>query len=94
MIGEEHPLIGDAIDVRGLAHDPVRVGADVPGADVVAEDDEDVRLLARLRRLLRLRATGAGESERRRQKNESPVHGRACFTSLITSRKRIYDIGL
>src|SRR5262249_43200490 len=40
---------GDAVDVRRLvAHQAAAVGADVGYADVVAEDDEDVRLLAGL----------------------------------------------
>ena len=39
------PSLRDAIDVRRLvAHQPVAVGADVGDADVVAPDDEDVRL--------------------------------------------------
>ncbi|GJE44654.1 hypothetical protein AEGHOMDF_3843 [Methylobacterium soli] len=35
---------GDAVDVRGLvAHQAIRVGADVRDADVVAPDDENIR---------------------------------------------------
>src|SRR5262249_1109020 len=46
-VGEERPLPGDAVDVRGaVAHRAAVVGADVPVADVVAPEDEDVRLLA------------------------------------------------
>src|SRR5262249_22397050 len=36
---------GDTVDVRGLPHHPPRIGAHIPHADVVAEDDEDVGLL-------------------------------------------------
>src|SRR5262249_25790060 len=44
-IGEERALPGDAVDVgRAITHHAAAVGADVPVADVVAEDDEDVRL--------------------------------------------------
>ena len=39
VIGEEHAFLGDAVDVRRAAHHAVRIGADVPHADVVAEDD-------------------------------------------------------
>ena len=47
-IGEERALRRDAIDVRRLvAHHAEAVGADVVDADVVAPDDEDVRLLCR-----------------------------------------------
>jgi len=36
---------------RGVAHQSVAVHTDVADADIVAPDHEDVRLLARLRRL-------------------------------------------
>src|SRR5262249_29355276 len=46
-VGEDRPLLGDAVDVgRAVAHHAAVVGADVPVADVVAPEDEDVRLLA------------------------------------------------
>ena len=45
-IGEHHALLGDAIDVRRLvAHQAVRVATQIRNADVVAPDDEDVRLV-------------------------------------------------
>ena len=48
VIGEAHAFLGDAIDVRRLvAHHAAVVVADVPGADVVAPDDEDVGLFVR-----------------------------------------------
>ena len=44
-VGEQRALLGDAVDVgRPVAHHAVVVGADVELADVVAPDDEDVRL--------------------------------------------------
>ena len=47
VVEEAHALLGDAVDVgRLVAHQAVAVGADVGDADVVAEDDEDVRLVA------------------------------------------------
>src|SRR5262249_59399427 len=46
-VGEERRLAGDAVDVGGaVAHRAAVVGAEVPVADVVAPEDEDVRLLA------------------------------------------------
>ena len=46
-VGEQRALFRDAVDVgRLVAHHPLVVGADVPVADVVAPDDEDVGLLA------------------------------------------------
>src|SRR5262249_45311580 len=53
-VGEHRAFLGDAVDVgRPIAHHASVVGADVPVADVVAEDDEDVRFSGclRLRRL-------------------------------------------
>ena len=44
-IGEHHAFLGDAVDVgRLVAHEPVRIAAEVRDADIVAPDDEDVRL--------------------------------------------------
>jgi hypothetical protein len=56
-------LAGDAVDVRGLvAHQAVRVGANIRNADVIAPDDEDIGFVSgrsgrrsRSRCLLRLR---------------------------------------
>ena len=56
VVGEQRALAGDAIDVgRLVAHHALVVGAEVPVADVVAENDQDVGSLAGRRRLLRLR---------------------------------------
>ena len=45
VVQEAEAFLGDAVDVgRLVAHQAVAVGADVGDADVVAEDDEDVRL--------------------------------------------------
>ena len=47
------PSLRDAVDVgRFVAHQAVAVAAEIGDADVVAEDDEDVRLLAARRRLV------------------------------------------
>ena len=88
MIGEDRAFLGDAVDVRrAVAHHAAVVGADVPQPDVVAEDDEDVRLAAgrgsgpRRRRGLRVRLrdlSGGGEAGRRegrrsRQKHAAPT---------------------
>ena len=51
-VGEQRAFLREAIDVgRLVAHHAEVVGADVVDADVVAPDDEDVRLLAGLLRL-------------------------------------------
>jgi len=56
IAGEHQAFARNAINVRrAVAHQAERVGADVGLADIVAENDEDVRLLARRRRRLRLR---------------------------------------
>src|SRR5262249_36735967 len=61
VVGKNHAFIGDAVDIRRLVtHQPARIGADVGLADVVAEDDEDVRLCGA--RLLRM---SYGTTERR-----------------------------
>ena len=45
-VREAHPLVRDAVDVRRpVPHQPVAVAAEVGDADVVAPDDEDVRLV-------------------------------------------------
>jgi hypothetical protein len=44
VVGKQHALFGDAVDVRRVAHHAVGIGADIPHADIVAEDDEDVGL--------------------------------------------------
>ena len=63
-VGEERALLGDAVDVgRAVAHHAVVVGADVELADVVAPDDQDVRL--RGAGLLRRRRPGKGKAQRR-----------------------------
>jgi hypothetical protein len=51
-VGEPHPFIGDAVDVgRAIAHHPAAVATQVPDADIVTPDDEDVRLVDLLRLL-------------------------------------------
>ncbi len=45
-VGEAHALVRDPVDVRrAVAHQPVAVGAQVRDPDVIAPDDQDVRLL-------------------------------------------------
>jgi hypothetical protein len=57
MVGEDRAFLGNAVDVRrAIAHHAAVVGADVPQPNVVAEDDEDVRL-----------AAGGGRRPRRRR---------------------------
>ncbi len=66
IVGEQRALFGDAIDVRrASAHHPAMVGADIPDADIVAHDDNDVRAL--LRRL-RLRGCRPGQADRHQRR--------------------------
>jgi hypothetical protein len=45
-IGEHHAFLGEPVDVgRFVAHHPMRVAAQIRDADVVAPDDEDIRLI-------------------------------------------------
>ena len=59
VVGEQHAFGGELVDVRRPpGHHAAVVGADVPHADVIAHDEDDVRRFARLAapcRLLRLR---------------------------------------
>ena len=48
VVGEDDAFFGDSVDVGGVTHHPVGVSADVPHADVVAKDDDDLRLLRAL----------------------------------------------
>src|SRR5882724_3250927 len=46
VISKECALFGDAVDVgRASTHHPAMVGADIPDADIVGHDHDDVRLL-------------------------------------------------
>ena len=48
VVGEQHALAGDPVEIgRAARHHSAVVGADVPDADVVAHDDDDVGLLGR-----------------------------------------------
>ena len=52
VVGERHAFARDAVDVRRhVAHHAAAVVADVPGADIVTPDDENVRWPPRWRRL-------------------------------------------
>ena len=63
-VGEQRAFLGDAVDVRRLvAHHALVVGADVPVADVVAPEDEDVGFLVR-------RLTWDDEAQQRRRSGE------------------------
>ena len=44
MIHEDHPFLADAVDVRrAAAHHAAMVGTDIPNADVVTPNDQNVR---------------------------------------------------
>src|SRR5207245_11418578 len=51
VIGKQHSFLGDLVEVRGSpGHHAAVVGADIPDADVIAHDEDDVRF-AGVRRL-------------------------------------------
>src|SRR6266404_2264123 len=53
IIGEEHAFLGDLVEVRGSpGHHAAMIGADVPHADVIAHNEDDVWFLALRRRSL------------------------------------------
>ena len=55
VVGEQHALGGELVEIRRAArHHAAMVGTDVPHADVVAHDDDDVGLFAAARLLGRL----------------------------------------
>jgi hypothetical protein len=71
VIVEEHDAVaGDAVDVRRVvAHQPMRIRADVRYPDVVAVDDEDVRLGSCVRGL-RPRAPHRRDRSQRRRRSK------------------------
>ena len=89
-VGEERAFFGDAVDVGGLvAHHAVVVGADVPVADVVAPDHQDVRLSLGRRLRGGRHHTREGEPRGKSEREEPSCH------VLITSRSRpVYQSNL
>jgi hypothetical protein len=45
VVGKEHAFLGDAVDVGRAAHHAVGVGTDVPHADVITENDQNIGFL-------------------------------------------------
>ena len=76
-VGEHRAFLDDAINVgRLVAHLTVVVGADIPPADVVAPQDEDVGFLGGGRRFRRLGGQhGAKQSRRRDKRSEGGSEG-------------------
>ena len=91
IVGEDRAFIGDAIDVgRAVAHHAAIVGADVPVADVIAHDDEDVGLLL-------LRGSGGTKPVAAATDAKRPKHARLtdvhdCFLVFAVSRVRSYSM--
>src|SRR5262249_25971658 len=83
VVGKRYAFAGKPIDVgRHVAHHAAVVVADIPSADVVAPDDEDIRRAAGRRRLrlLRLRQLNRGRrshhrsgGQRRGKKDVAPT---------------------
>ena len=91
IVGEQRALVGDAVDVgRAVAHHAAVVGADVPVADVVAHDDEDVRLWPAVPVRLRLRGrNNAVPQWMRRCSHASEVPLSSRSRRLQSARRRI-----
>ncbi len=93
VVLELDAFAGDAIDVRRfVAHQAVGVGTDIRDADVIAPDDEDVRLPAGRRGLLHLRlrhldrrdrAERGDRRDRRASKQDLAAVQSAAFERLI-----------
>src|SRR4051794_23157827 len=88
-VGEDRAFIGDSVNVgRAVTHLAAIVGADVPVADIVAEDDEDIRLCAwRLRFRTRDCSKGKGRNGEQRsssQQNVAPVRLSDLTSLLVT----------
>ena len=85
VVGEKCAFARDPIDVgRFVAHHALVVGADVPVADIVAENDEDVRLLRRgLSHRLATRAPYETQREKRKQHSSLYTSHRASSFSVV-----------
>jgi hypothetical protein len=79
VVGKRQPFAGDPVDVgRLIAHHPAVVVADVPGADVVAPDDEDVRFLGLGRNFVSRDENPEQRQSRDTQRpNAETIHGEA-----------------
>ena len=74
VVGEGHALVGDAVDVgRAVAHLAAAVVADVPPADVVAPEDEDVRFFRWHGLVLSVMTRIPGASQQPGSKNLRPL---------------------
>ena len=83
IIGEQHALGGDLVEIRRPpGHQAAVVGADVPHADVVTHDDDDV---GPLWRCLRDRGRGRPQSDRD-GRSEQPRQERSLFLSAFSHR--------
>jgi hypothetical protein len=81
IVGKDRAFIGDAVDIgRAVAHHAAVVGADVPIADVVGHDHENVR------RLLWLRGCSQrGQHDRERRQSEEGATEPACNNESLHS---------
>ena len=85
-VGEDRAFLADAVDVgRAVAHDAHVVGADIEPADVVAHDEQDVRLAA-----CRLRLRGPD----RRRGRERSSGGGDCAVPPSSTLRRLSETSL
>ena len=91
VVGEQHALGGDLVEIRRAArHHAAVVGADVPDADVVAHDDDDVRpLRLRLSRCRRADWSRQRERHQRRCAQQGGARSRAstCAERFESARR-------
>ena len=99
VIGEQHAFCGELVEVGCPAgHHAAVIGADIPHADVVAHDDDDVRPLARRRGrrcwLLRLCRTCQPDRGERRSgdKRTAAQQEIAAFHSAARLRSSVVGI--
>ena len=88
-VGEPHPLVRDPVDVRRpVTHQAVAVAAQVRNPDVVAPDDEDVRLVS-LRHVSSLPGRRSTRHARRpRETLASPRRGERARSATRRRRRR------
>ena len=89
VVGEQHALGGELVEVRRSArHQAAVVGADVPDADVVAHDHDDVGLLLLLCGCRRARRHHGGEEREQTEPGSSGHVHASCAKSWLPKTGR------
>src|SRR5260221_13693832 len=89
IVGEQHAFLGDFVEVRRLAcHQAAVISADVPHADIVAHDDDDVGLFGRRLRLREAWNQSSGQKQGHGERAEPrPWRTSRCHLLPPVSRK-------